>query len=381
MCSSRLAVDEAPACVQACPNEAIRITVVDRLRVIEDSEANVFLPGAAEPDYTLPTTNYKTTRALPRNLLPADYHQVAPQHAHLPLVVMLVLTQLSVGAFAVAQLLAWRLDPALTAELRPVQAAVALALGMLALGASVLHLGRPLYAYRAIVGLRTSWLSREILVFGAFAGLASVYATASWLPSRVVGHTTLNALGTVVACVGAVGVFCSVMIYHDTRRPFWHFRYTASKFLLSSLLLGLATTLLTMIAAAYMRMPGSADALRLVGAASCTIIAGFSLLKIALALLTLRHLRDRQQTPMKRTARLAIGPLRLPVVARLVLAAIGGVALPLMASGTIARGNVTTPLLIVVAVSFAMTLASELLERYLFFTAVVAPKMPGGLGS
>src|SRR5258706_2411022 len=28
MCSSRLAVGEAPACVQACPNEAIRITVV-----------------------------------------------------------------------------------------------------------------------------------------------------------------------------------------------------------------------------------------------------------------------------------------------------------------------------------------------------------------
>ncbi|HVJ79453.1 MAG TPA: 4Fe-4S dicluster domain-containing protein, partial [Planctomycetia bacterium] len=37
MCSSRLAVGEAPACVQACPHEAIRIQVVDIASVIEDS--------------------------------------------------------------------------------------------------------------------------------------------------------------------------------------------------------------------------------------------------------------------------------------------------------------------------------------------------------
>src|SRR5436309_64998 len=40
MCSSRLSVGEAPACVQGCPNEAIRITVVDKDRIIDDSEAN-----------------------------------------------------------------------------------------------------------------------------------------------------------------------------------------------------------------------------------------------------------------------------------------------------------------------------------------------------
>src|SRR5215210_7374922 len=33
MCSGRLAVGEAPACVQACPNEAIRITVVSKSEV------------------------------------------------------------------------------------------------------------------------------------------------------------------------------------------------------------------------------------------------------------------------------------------------------------------------------------------------------------
>ena len=50
------------------------------------------------------------------------------------------------------------------------------ALGMLGMGASLFHLGRPLYAFRAFIGIFTSWLSREIVCFGAFAGLASLYA-------------------------------------------------------------------------------------------------------------------------------------------------------------------------------------------------------------
>src|SRR6478672_4899914 len=65
LCSDRLAVGEAPACVQACPNRAIRVTVVSRQTAVENAEANLFLPGAPEPRYTLPTTVYKTKRPMP----------------------------------------------------------------------------------------------------------------------------------------------------------------------------------------------------------------------------------------------------------------------------------------------------------------------------
>ena len=162
MCSERLADGEAPACVQSCPNGAIAIRVVDVDQVVEASETNLFVPGAPEPGLTLPTTTYRTARVLPRNMVPADYYAVRPERAHWSLILMLVLTQLSVGTFLVERLLELVVPGALSADIRPVHSASALAFGLLALGVSVLHLGRPQHAYRAVIGLRHSWLSREI---------------------------------------------------------------------------------------------------------------------------------------------------------------------------------------------------------------------------
>ena len=76
MCSDRLAASEAPACVQSCPNQAIAIQIVDKTRTLEDAQGGSFLPGAPSPAITVPTTEYVTKRAFPRNLLPADFYQV-----------------------------------------------------------------------------------------------------------------------------------------------------------------------------------------------------------------------------------------------------------------------------------------------------------------
>ena len=184
MCSSRLAVGEAPACVQACPHQAISIKTVDIRQIVEDLEAANFLPAAPDPQISLPTTTYKTKKPFPRNLLPADYFRVNRQHTHWPLVVMLVLTQLSVGAFIVGVVLDAAFDERLAATLRPLLAANALGFGLLAITASVFHLGRPFYAFRAVLGLRHSWLSREIVAFGLFAGLASAYAATVFVASH-----------------------------------------------------------------------------------------------------------------------------------------------------------------------------------------------------
>src|SRR2546423_5864951 len=114
---------------------------------------------------------------------------------------MLVLPQLSVGAF-VGDFLLRVLSNRGSAG--PFDAVVAVAAGLLALGASVLHLGRPRYCYRAVIGLRHSWLSREVVAFGGFNGLAAVYAllVALGQPLGVRLETVLAATALATGVIG-----------------------------------------------------------------------------------------------------------------------------------------------------------------------------------
>lgn len=386
LCSTRLAAGEAPACVQSCPHEAIAIRVVDQQQIIDDAEANVFLPAAPEPWITLPTTSYKTRRSFPRNMLPADYYRVSPQHAHWPLVLMLVLTQLSVGAFCTGLFLECRLGPQLTDALRPVHATAALFFGLLALGASTIHLGRPHLAFRAIVGLRHSWLSREILAFGVFAGLAMAYAGSTWLATDHPAWQPLVAgLGWGVALFGAIGVFSSAMIYAFTQREFWSLARSGWRFLLTSMSLGIAAVWLTLLIAARLNPgPELAELVDRAGPTLCQVLMLVAGIKLLLEAAFFRHLASRQVHALKRSALLMIGELSNATLARFATGLLGGLAMPAF----LLLGELTqpTPLsgpnaLVTVAILFVACLAGETLERYLFFRAVAAPRMPGGVRS
>jgi Fe-S-cluster-containing dehydrogenase component len=180
LCSDRLAHGEAPACVQACPSEAIAVRIVEHSAVIQASEAHAFLPGAPAPEHTLPTTVYKSKKPMPANLLPADFYATSPEHSHPPLVIMLTVTQFSIGAFGLGLLVERLSGNPVGNELA--QAGTAIVLALLALGASVFHLGRPLGMWRAFLGVRTSWMSRDFLVLGEFVKLEIVYALLAAAP-------------------------------------------------------------------------------------------------------------------------------------------------------------------------------------------------------
>ncbi len=380
MCSSRLQAGEAPACVQACPHEAISIRVVSQIQVREDAEGANILPGAPDQHITLPTTNYKTAKALPRNLLPADYFRVGPQHAHWPLVTMLVLTQLSVGAVVAGLLLSWLLPRQQAAALCPLLSVNSLAFGLLAMLSSLLHLGRPQFAYRAVLGLRHSWLSREILAFGLFAGLSSAYAAANlWLAADT---ALAKWLGIASSATGIVAVFCSVMIYAFTRRECWSRWRVAMRFALTSAVLGVAAVWLSVLILSLVH-PSTAlsDLVAEHTGDLCRALLLLASVKLLWESTILFHLWPHRLTPLKRSALLLIGPLGSVTLARFAVGILGGIVTPiLLLDGLAGGGQNLLAFTLVTGMLFGACLIGELLERYLFFTACAAPRMPGAIG-
>jgi formate dehydrogenase iron-sulfur subunit len=359
MCRHRLAVGEAPACVQACPNGAIAITVIDKRQALEDAQGDAFLPGAPSPAITVPSTVYRSDRAPPRNLLPADFFRTTPAQRHAPLVVMLVLTQLSVGTFLIEAIANGLLTAEARAALQQPWSLTALLVGLTALGASVFHLGRPLYAFRAVIGLRTSWMSREIVAFGLFALLAVLYAGVPLLGPSPTHAAMRDWLRWLVSGVGLIAITCSVLIYHATRKAWWSATITSFKFFATAALLGLATTL---------AIAGGELPRRAVTMLSILMIA-VSVIKAAGELAVLVHLRDKRYTELKRSAVLMTTDLRRWLIGRFAALAVGGVALPL--------ANVHGERAVATIASFALLLCGELLERTVFFAAASSHRMPG----
>ncbi len=191
--------------------------------------ANANAPGLPSADDSISTTRITLPEKLPSDMKKADYWRVRPEAPHWPLVLMTVLTQLSVGAFTVI----WLLQLLGAVTRLKVAAVASLAIGALALASSTSHLGRPIYAYRALKMWRRSWLSREVLLFGCFSGLAGLYAA-----SLLLGLPLSAPLGGVTAFSGLCGIAASAFIYLVPARPSWNSKFTIADFFLTAVVLG-----------------------------------------------------------------------------------------------------------------------------------------------
>lgn len=343
MCYGRLEHGQAPACVSACPEGAIAIELVN----IEDwrAAAAIAAPGRGLPalDGSLSTTRVTMPARLPPNGRPVDLSHVAPEHAHWSLVLMTVLTQLSVGTFVVI----WLLQLMGETTRLGTAALTSLAVAALALGSATLHLGRPVYAYRALKMWRRSWLSREVALFGAFSIVAGLYAAAL----LTTGSSAV--LGGLCVLLGIAGVTASACIYRVPSRPAWNTRLTLLQFNLTAAALG------PLLALAV----GASEARGLVLAA--VAMSGAQLLLVALRFV---RLVATDSIELKGTAHLLSTTFKPQFMARAVLLGAGGIVLPLVASGA-ATGRVMP------WAAFALALAGEMVGRYLFFVSVVPKHM------
>ncbi len=164
------------------------------------------------------------------------------------LVAFTVLSQLAVGLFWALLLvdLGSRLGGAEAAALLRWQATVVV--GVMAAGgaAAFLHLGTPRNAWRALLNVRGSWLSREILGAALFTAVAVAVAVLRWRDSgRDEGGAGYAAFALYAGCLLGAGLLLAMSgVYRLRTVPAWDSRLTTASFFLSAASLGsLATTL------------------------------------------------------------------------------------------------------------------------------------------
>jgi DMSO reductase iron-sulfur subunit len=245
MCHGRLEDGLEPACVNACPESAIEIEIVNMAEWRKDY-TGAESPGMPAAGVTISTTRITLPESGALQLERVDLGHIQPEHAHLSLVFMTTLMQAVSGAL-IFELIG-----------KSISAITLLAMVLIssvALTVSAMHLGRPAYAWRALKMWRRSWISREVLLYSLFfAGLSTLTAL-SIAESFPVSHlrsfvlalpamhlillpASLQSIGWAAAILGVGGTVCSAYIYLVPARPAWNMIHTPLDFLLTTALLG-----------------------------------------------------------------------------------------------------------------------------------------------
>jgi DMSO reductase anchor subunit len=281
------------------------------------------------------TTRVTLPKKLSPNARPVDLLRLTPSDAHWSLIIMTILTQLSVGALATI----WLLHLLGASTRLGLAALTSVLVGGVALSASMLHLGRPAHAYRALRMWKRSWLSREVLMFSAFAIVSCAYAAtlALGLPGTAVGALTV--------LLGLGGVTASAFIYRVPSRPIWNTPFTVVQFHLTAATLG--PLFVSAIGAGEPRVLG---------------IAAASMAATQLVALALRFFRlsASDTVELRASGVLLATTFASRFILRGALLVLGAIVLPLSTSH-VAAG----------VLALAAALAAELLGRYLFFICAV----------
>lgn len=368
MCSDKLEVGETPACVQACPAGAIEIEVVNKEEWIKnDMVKEGVAPHLPDTSITKPTTRYTLPDNMPE-FKPTDEHITKPAHSELPLVFMTVLTQMSVGGF-VALFLGEILSLFGFSNLASgnyILAGLIMLPALLGLPLSALHLGRPLLAHTAMKNWRKSWLSREALALGIFAGFGIATVGFYFLEMPIL--RTISMIGAVLS--GVFGIYSQSMIYRIKARPSWD-RVSTTKRFIGSGYLGLILVSLVLSIQGFGNSAMAVLSLTL-------LIASYQVLVIFEEKTFYKYLNSDEKNfyQFNKTKYLLENNFAQHLKARYFSLIGFGVVLPMFAILFLANDNINISITILL-LSLVGATVSELLGRYIFFVSVVPLGLAG----
>jgi sulfite dehydrogenase (quinone) subunit SoeC len=151
-------------------------------------------------------------------------------------------TFIGIGQGIVVTLAAWVLTgQQISPGVLSISLAIATVLLTIGLGASFLHLGHKMRAWRAIAMWRTSWMSREVIVLPIYIALVALWAFVATLKS---GASALQSVLPVLCLIGSLLLwYCTAMIYACLKFiQEWATKFTLANFVLIGLASGLLFT-------------------------------------------------------------------------------------------------------------------------------------------
>jgi len=239
--------------------------------------------------------------------------------------------------------------------------------------ASLLHLGNPLNAPRALTHIGSSWLSREILFGVLFAIAGFLFAVLQW--RKILSPTLRNLIAIVAGLLGLGLVFTMSMVYYSLpavpgwntlATPLWFF---ATTFLLGALSIGVAFvanyTILKRKSDAALEtqvslLNGSLRWLSLVA----IVMAG---VHFVVTPLFTASLATTNTPAAQETASMLLGEFGLLFALRMILVFVGAGILGLFLYQNAVREDRIATVSLLAYTAFLTVLASELLGRFLFY--------------
>jgi anaerobic dimethyl sulfoxide reductase subunit C (anchor subunit) len=242
--------------------------------------------------------------------------------------------------------------------------------------ASLLHLGSPLSAPRAVSNFATSWLSREILSGVIFAVLGVLYAALQWF--KLGPQILRTVVAWLAALVGILLVFSMSRVYMLPTQPAWNSLATPVSFFTTTLLLGslaLGVSFVANYAYVQKKNPGCADmqcellrvTLRWIAVAS-VVLLGVEFVVTPAYLLSLAAGSPQAVA----SAKLIAGPLGLTFFFRMVLAFVGAGVFGFFLYQNAQSAGREKVLGYMAYAAFFLVFVAEVLGRFLFYSSQVA---------
>ncbi|MCB8814989.1 dimethyl sulfoxide reductase anchor subunit family protein [Desulfosporosinus shakirovi] len=281
-----------------------------------------------------------------------------------PLMMFTLISQLAIGSFIMLVLIRSMLAKKDALSAQRLTSFGFLAVGpimALALFFSLFHLGTPMGAYRSILNLSSSWLSREILTAGLFFVLW--FATYKAYQKENAG----NALGWITSLVGLLTIFSMASIYSSSIRPAWSNAHTFIAFFGATLVLGYAGTmaLIGHIVKGQTLSAEAMAALKKVGyAAAVALIIPLIYLPVYFGNL------NSGDAAAQASSMLLSGSYLIPLVLRWVLSLIG-VMMLINVIVKQSKGAKTLPANSIL-LAVALILVGEFIGRYVFYASAVS---------